>query len=102
MSGFTPVPRDCDNVRCKAKVFDALEVAAGSGAHRKVVLDVKPKSWVDGGRYRPSTHQPNADELHVVGLRTGGQAFGITTMYRKHADSCAGGTGVKARSKEAA
>lgn len=95
-------PRPCEKIRCTSKVLDALEIATGAGGHKKVVLDVRPTSWANGARFRASTHQPVAGELHVVVLRTAGQAFGMNTLYRKHADTCGGGSGVKARSKEAA
>ncbi len=95
--------RTCEKLRCRAKVFDALEIAVDAGMHKKVVLDVEPTTWADGARYRMSAQQPpDATEIHVVLVRTGGAAFGIRTMYRRHAESCAGGSGVKARSKEAA
>jgi hypothetical protein len=95
--------RTCERLRCNAEVFDALEVAVGAGMHKKVVLDVEPTTWAGGARHRLSTQQPpDAHEVHVVLVRNSIAAFGLRAMYRRHAESCAGGSGVKTRSKEAA
>lgn len=96
---FAGQTRECDNIRCRAEVVDALSI--GAGAHKKVVLDPHPTTWLNGARFRLSTLQYPDQRPHVVQMRSAGQAFGITAMFADHRSTCAGGTGVRARSKEA-
>lgn len=91
--------RECKKIRCRAVVIDAL--AIGVTAHKKVVLDPVPAPYASGGRFRRSTHQPYADELHVVQVNQPQQAFGIRWLYVEHKSTCAGGSGAKTRSREA-
>jgi hypothetical protein len=91
--------RQCERVRCTAVVVDAL--AIGVTAHSKVVLNPVPTTHADGARFRRSTHQPDPEELHVSRVAHTQQAFGIRWLYAEHKLTCAGGTGVKARSREA-
>lgn len=91
--------RECDNLRCHAPVVDAL--AIGAGGHKKVILNPYPTTWVNGARFRLSVLQFHDQRPHVVQMRVVNQAFGIKTMFADHRTTCAGGSGVRTRSKEA-
>jgi hypothetical protein len=96
--------RDCPNKKCDGQVIDAMVI--GPSSNREVLLDPEQASWADGGRYRVRTHQPdpprNQDRrLHVDELRNPAQGFASARLYRKHAWVCGGGSGTRAKSREA-
>ena len=91
--------RECERIRCTAVVVDAL--AIGVSGHRKVVLDPVPTTYAEGARYVASANQWNPGEFLVKQVTQPRQAFGVRWLYADHKRTCAGGTGVKARSREA-
>lgn len=96
---FEDRTRECEAIRCHAPVVDALII--GAGAHKKLVINPQPTTWAGGGRFRLSSLQYTDQRPHVVQLRTASQAFGTKALYADHRSTCAGGSGVKTRSKEA-
>jgi hypothetical protein len=96
--------RDCPSPKCDGEVLDALII--GPSANREVLLDPVPVGWADGGRYRTRQHQPDPPRnqpprLHVDELRSAGQSFGSSLLYRKHLWVCGGGSGGRSKSREA-
>lgn len=95
---------DCPNRKCPGQLVRALVI--GPTANKPVDIDPVPTTWADGGRYRLRNHQPDppreeARRVHVDELRIPGQAFGPAPLYQKHAWVCGGGSGTRAKSREA-
>lgn len=81
---------ECKHVLCSAQVVDVMVPGTTRGVKKIDTINAQPASWDEGGRIRLLTVQPNADKGKYVGqVCNTTSAFGVT-LYRDHAQTCAG------------
>lgn len=91
--------RKCTSVKCDADVIDALVV--GPTSNKPVTIDPEPTTWDKGGRFKLRGEQAEGGKKPLLVRAThAGQAFGAV-LFAEHKLSCAGGSGVRTRSREA-
>jgi len=96
-SGDSLPQRECASIKCKAMVVDALSV--GPGSNKPVIIDPEPTTWDKGGRFKLHANQQPGGKPLFVPASHAGQAFGAQ-LYADHRHTCAGGTGVRTKSRE--